>query len=246
MAETGDHRPLQSKRKAIVTFLPYAVWQEREGRHEILDTFLRVARASKERQLTWNRSRKFPTALLSEASPRAIVLVSPHIRWDRYHGKTELVQRWATAASVVPYTEEVGQSVVDVLLQIASVDRRLVLGLPASIWSWLTKRPPLPPICMGYHVGTQRHVVEAVRKLKNVEVLKSYFLLVWSEWNNLRDDRGFDEMRVSIREDFGGIGMAHHRAELIQRLDHVLGQLDQELEHPEKLGAMVSRIRRER
>ena len=38
-------------------------------------------------------------------------------------------------------------------------------------------------------------------------------------------------MRALIGEDFGGIGMGHHRADLIQRLDHVLGQLDRGLEY---------------
>ena len=37
---------------------------------------------------------------------------------------------------------------------------------------------------------------------------------------------GFDEMRRSIQEDFGGIGMRHHRVDLIKRLDHVLKKID--------------------
>ena len=57
---------------------------------------------------------------LYEASPRAIVLVLPHIRWKWPVGREDLTQRWAAAASAVPYTEEVVQSVVDTLLQIAS------------------------------------------------------------------------------------------------------------------------------
>ena len=35
----------------------------------------------------------------------------------------------------------------------------------------------------------------------------------------------FHEMQISIQEDFGGIGMRHHRMDLIQRLDHVLERL---------------------
>jgi hypothetical protein len=31
---------------------------------------------------------------------------------------------------------------------------------------------------------------------------------------------------MSVREDFSGIGMGCHRAELIQRLDYILGELD--------------------
>ena len=69
-----------------------------------------------------------------------------------------------------------------------------------------------------------------VRGLKDIEILKSYLLLAWSEWSTPRDD-GFEEMRVSINEDFCGIGMGRHRADLIQRLDDVLGKLDLGLEY---------------
>ena len=67
-----------------------------------------------------------------------------------------------------------------------------------------------------------------VRELGDVEILESYFLLVWSEWNVVHRD-GVDEMRASIREDFSGIGMGRCREVLIERLDHVLGQLDRGL-----------------
>ena len=33
-------------------------------------------------------------------------------------------------------------------------------------------------------------------------------------------------MRISIREDFCGVSMEHHRVDLIHQLDHVLRQLD--------------------
>jgi hypothetical protein len=42
---------------------------------------------------------------------------------------------------------------------------------------------------------------------------------------------GFYEMQISIREDFGGIGMEHHRADLLQQLDHVIGRLGRGLEN---------------
>ena len=38
-------------------------------------------------------------------------------------------------------------------------------------------------------------------------------------------------MQISIQEDFGGIGMGHHRADLVQRLDHVLERLNRGLEY---------------
>jgi len=40
---------------------------------------------------------------------------------------------------------------------------------------------------------------------------------------------GFNEMQVSIQEDFCGIEMGHHRAELIRRLDRVLERLNRGL-----------------
>jgi len=115
-----------------------------------------------------------------------------------------------------------------VLLQIASVDH-LVPFIPVDVWLWLTKGSALPPTCMGRYVGTRSRVVKAVRALKDVEILKSYFLVVWSEWNDLQDDSAFNKMCTSIREDFSGIEMENHRADLVQRLDHVLGQLDRGL-----------------
>ena len=220
----------QSKHKAMTALLPYAVWQEQNGQPEMLDMFLHIARASKERQFTWYHIGNIAIRLLSEASPHAVILTSPYLCWDLLKGRGDLVQLWAKAASAIPYTDEVGQSVVDVLLQIAAVDE-LVPHIPVDIWSWLTKQPTLPPVCLGRYVGTHACVVEAVWALKDVEILKSYFILVWSEWVECQETHGIRKMVASIEEGLSGPGMAHHRAELIQRLDHILGQLDQGLEH---------------
>jgi len=94
--------------------------------------------------------------------------------------------------------------VVDTLLQIASEDE-LVPSIPAGVWTWLTKGPSLPRICMGRHIGARPRVVKTVRALKDVEVLKSYLLVVWSEWSDLRDGPGFNKMCASIRWDLSGI-----------------------------------------
>ena len=194
----------------------------------MLDAFLHAARASKTMGFGWRHLRQFAKRLLSDASPRAIVLASPHIPWPLIQ-RGDLVQQWAAAASAVPYTEEIAQSVVDTLLQIAS-ERRLLPHIPADVWSWLIKRPSLPPICRGRFVGTHLHVVRAVRALENIEVFKSYLLLTWSEWNNIWLE-SIREIGSSVREDFGGTEMGHHRADLILRLDHILGQLDRVLGH---------------
>jgi hypothetical protein len=181
-----DHGSLQSKRKAITALLPYAVRQERYRRPEMLDLYLRAAKTSNEWEFTW-RCIRGRTGWLRNASPRALVLVSPYIRWDWSKRKEGLILRWAEATSTAPSTEEVARSVVDTLLQIASKEE-LLPYIPIHVWLWLTKCPPLPPICLGRNVGTCAHVVKAVRALRNIEVLKSYFLLVWSEWNHFSPD----------------------------------------------------------
>jgi hypothetical protein len=42
-------------------------------------------------------------------------------------------------------------------------------------------------------------------------------------------------MQISILEDFRGIGMEHHRADLLQRLDHIIRQLDRGLKFFKRL-----------
>jgi len=226
MAEAGDEPILRGKRKAITTLLPYAAWLERDGRPGMLDAFLRAARAL---GFMWYHPTHFSNMLSSKASPRAVVLASPYIPWRSSPKGVGLVQRWAAAVSAAPHTEEVAQSVVDALLRIAS-HRELSPHITLDAWSWLKKRPSLPFTCTGRRFGTYSNNVKAVRELKDIEVLKSYLVLVWSEWDAILDE-GFDEMHASVCWDFGGIGMGHHRADLIHRLDHILGQLDRGIEH---------------
>ena len=176
----------------------------------------------------WNHVDQFTSTLLSGASHRAIILVSPHIPWGQLADRDDMEQ-WAGTASVAPCTEEVVQGVVNALLQIAS-EEKLAPHIPVDLWSWLTKRPSLPPVCLGRYVGTRASVVSAVRALGDIEVLKSYLLLVWSEWDIIWPD-GFDEMCASIQEDFGGVEMGKHRVDLIRRLDNVLGELDRGFEY---------------
>ena len=228
MAKAEDHL-LQSKRKAITVFLPYAVWRERDGQPKMFNTILHATRASGASGFMWHPVNQFVNMLLSEASPHVIVLASPHIVWLRFRDNIgDFIRYFMAAASAVPYSEETAQGVVDTLLQIAGQCGPHYI--PVDLWSWLTKRPSLPPTCEGRYFGTDSSVVTAVRALKDIEVLKSYLLVVWSEWDTLRFD-SFNEMCTLIREDFGGIKMGHHRANLIQRLDHVLGQLDRGLEY---------------
>lgn len=240
MAEAHDPDKLGSKYKAITALLPYAVWQERDGQPEMLDMFLRAARASRMLRFMWYRVNQFASTLLSEASPRALVLASPHIRWYLLTNRGDLVQRWAAATSAVPYSEEVAKSVAGTLVQIAP-QSELLPHVTVDVWSWLTKRPFPPPVWLGGYFAANLHVAKAVRGLKNPEILKSYLLLAWSEWGALWNEV-FDEICASIRKDFGGTGMDHHRADLIQRLDYVLGQLTQGLEYLKQQNPNLSRV----
>jgi len=229
MARVGDLGQIKSKHKAIIALLPYSLWRERDGDRRMMDALLGVVRVPNVGEFMAE-----PIAtLLREAGPdfpnRVMTLMSPHADWLYLGRNANTVTRWAEAALAVSYSEEVGQSVIDALLQIAR-NKSLQPYIPVDIWAWLKKRPSLPPICEGRWVGTMAYVVCWVRELGDVEILESYFLLVWSEWNTIYP-WGFTEMCTAIREDLCGIGMGSHREVLIKRLDHVLGQLDSGLEH---------------
>lgn len=55
-------------------------------------------------------------------------------------------------------------------------------------------------------------------------------ILVWSEWDCL-DDESLLEICTLTWEDFVGPWMERHRTDLLQRLDHVPGQLGMGPEH---------------
>jgi hypothetical protein len=124
-----------------------------------------------------------------------------------------------------PAGDEVDQCVVDTLLQLASRSN-LWNHIPPDVWPWLNKLPSLSPVCRGRYRGSDQEVVHAVRELKDVDVLKSYFLIVWSELDCL-DPTGFDKMRATIQENF--VEIKEHRADLIEHLNRVLGQVGQGL-----------------
>ena len=91
-------------------------------------------------------------------------------------------------------------------------------------------KPPSPPNWFwGRQVGTTTgDIVRHIRELGDMEILKSYFLLVWSEWS-IFSKGCFKEMKISIQEGFGGMERWHDREELIARLDQALGRLGQGL-----------------
>ena len=235
MVEGANPELVCSKRKAISTLLPYSVFLEQGGRPEMLDAVSDAFRASNSFQPIWDHAQSYLRSLLSRPNHpslhRAIVLTSPYMEWYSELCDESMVSRWVrsvAATSAAAYTEAVGQSVVDTLLQIARVDD-LRPHIPIDIWTWLKKRPSLPPVCRGGQWGTRSYIVRQIQGLGDIEILKSYFLLVWSEWNY---PIWFcqDGVEIAISGCFCGIGVWCHRADLIERLDYVLGQLEQGLE----------------
>ena len=159
---------------------------------------------------------------------RTAILVSSYIPWYRQNFQG-LVQAWMATASAIPKEKEVAPSVVNVLLQIAYSDL-LPPGNHDDAWSWLTLRPSLPPVCRGRYQGSHLRVMQQVRGLKDIEILKSYLLIIWSEWDSIQGS-GFRMIRECIREEFSRVEANSHRAELVQRLDEIIGELDKGLEY---------------
>jgi hypothetical protein len=228
MIEAADWNQILSKRKAISVLLPHAIHLGRGGQREMVDAILRAAMASNSEGFLWNRMARYINTLFDGPSPppldRSIALIFPHSPLYRASCDSGIVVKWATGVAELPYTDEVGRGVVDTLLQIA-YSSGLRSQIPNETWGWMKRPPSLPPVCRGRRFGSSPYIVCHIRGLGDIEILKSYLLLVWSEWGGL-DEGGLCEMRVSIREDFDGVGMGHHREDLIERLDYVLGRLD--------------------
>ena len=226
ITKAKDPHQIFSKRKAITAVFPYAVWQEQSGKSKMFEMFLYATSAS--RKFMWYRIHPFINTLFNKVNPastnQVITLASPYIHWDNWEHNKNAVTQWAATALAVPYTEEVGQSVANTLLQIVHSDT-LRPYIPIDIWPWLKRQPHLLPIHHGRQWINISNTTQAVQELNDIEILKSYLLLVWSEWGTLTPTE-LGMMFNLVREDFGGIGMGGHRADLSQRLDYILGQLD--------------------
>ena len=224
MINANDPGPILSKRKAISALVPYAILQEQNEQQGMADVISIAAATSKSGRFIWHCIGSYTAILFDEPNPpslnQIIALASPHVRWESLADES-VVTRWIAAASGVPYTEQLSRSVVEVLLQVAAIDSHI----PVGVWAHLNQRPTLPPISWERFIGTKDDVVCRVRGLGDIETLKSYFLLVWSEWNFLHFS-GKDQMEVSIRKDLCGNGLENHREDLIERLEYVLVQLD--------------------
>ena len=250
---SGPHSDLIfSKRKALWTLFRHAVSSVQHQGGKTAIEILRATRVSESFLLFLHYVSPSVTALFNKPSSpltdQIILLMTPHIPppW-LYLDNGNRIARWNAitlnalkdidqdVVSVDMGSEKavsdvaVSVSVVDTLLQSAgglSLRHRILV----ENWAWLKKLPPLPVWCRGRQIGTTNGAVRHVRELGDIEILKSYLLLVWSEWDCL-DESGLDEMKNSIREDFGGMGRWDDREELIGRLDWVLGRLSQGLDH---------------
>lgn len=135
-----------------------------------------------------------------------------------------IMELWLAAASALPYTDTIGQGVVDTLLQMAS-NYKLRSHIPVLAWHWLKRQPVLGPDCQGLKCGTTLSaVVLMVRNLQDAGLFTSYLLVVWSEWSDL-DELGCRQILHLIRGELCGAGAAGYRADLIKRLDYILAQL---------------------
>ena len=213
MVETADPDPIRRRRKAISALFPYAVLLERRGQRGMLDAFSRAARASKSQAFMWHHIKPFIMTLFTSPNPPSLNwvlgLISPGVLWhDQPHD--DLVVAWRAVGP--SYTEEADRNLVDELLQIAFV---------------ASQRPKVPCELSERLMEAQGDDIRRVRALEDIGILKSYLLLVWSEWGGLGDwCENFAEMEISIQEDFSGIEMGWHREDLIKRLDVILEQLD--------------------
>ena len=233
MIDTADQDRIFSKRKAISALFPYAIFLAQGGDQGMADAVLCAIRAPHSRGVMWHRVLPYITIPFKKPIPpslnRTVSLFSPYVPWSSISDDKDMVSRWAAAALETPRTEDIDQSVVDTLLQVASLSH-LRPHIPRGTWELLNRRPSLPPYCLGRNKATSKGVLRHIRKLEDVEILKSYLLLVWSEWNTPSYSCR-EEMLLSIEEDFGRDGMQHHRKDLIERLDYVLQQLNLAPEH---------------
>ena len=218
--------------EAIHVLFWYAVHQERCGDADFFDAILRLAGKQSNqntlRELLWPLG---VSKMFTRASPRAIIHVTPHLglATEPISATQDLISEWLAAVSVTPRTEEVARSVVIALLQIAA-NGDLWLSIPADVWLWFNERPTLPPPGSGDSWWkSDPGIVRTIRGLNDTEILASYLIMVWSKWEHIFNV-DYPEMRTSVHDGFRGIGMGCHRIELIQRLDYVLGELDQRSE----------------
>lgn len=219
-----------TKHKSISVLLPHTISLEQSGDQEMVGAIFRIIRSSNSWRFKWHRIKPYMKTLLSRptlpAPNQATILLSLYAPYDFWDENT--IGSWVRAVSATPRSEDCF-SVVETLLWLAS-RVHLRPHIPNEVWTWLKTEPPLPPVCVARSNGTAGNLVRYFRRLRDPDILKSYFILVWSEHDPLHDS-GFAEVPTSIAWGLGGVWTQQHRVCLIQRLNHILGELDRGLEH---------------
>ena len=138
MIRPTDRGLIRRKRKAIITLFLYAVRPGQSGKQRMVDMSLRAAITLNSDGCIWHRAKPLIMRLSNTQNTPSlnwlITLASLHVSWHDEPCDGNIVARWTAAALAVPYTEGVGQSVVDALLHIASVDS-LRPHIPVGIWT---------------------------------------------------------------------------------------------------------------
>jgi hypothetical protein len=236
-----DPEGILFKYKSITTLFPYAARRGQEGDTQLLDAFLCAVRYFPcTSQWTRRYIRPVIPRLLAEGSSetlkRAAILALPHLElvWLDSNDISTFIDLWLSAAEALEYTEAVCEAVVDVLLQMAFF-HSVRAHITPKAWGWLNKRPALPPRCRGRllcSIGS--NVLPAVRSRKDIELLTSYLVTMWSEWD-CAGEWAFEGMCEVLREEFcrdgGDEVLKGYRIDLLARLNLVLGELGKGLEH---------------
>ena len=228
MVEATNPPLIISKRKAINSLIPYAIFLEQNGQQVMVDAIFRAARASNSAKFMWHHIMRYTSRLFETRSPsslnRVILLVSPHAPWRDTLNNAIAVSRWARAASTIAYTEEVCQSIIEALFQISYIDI-LRPHIPIEMWGWVKRHPSLASTYKGKLKEVNPRTIAYVHRLGDIEILKSYLLLTWTQDGALHSNT-LHELESLIRKEFSGIEMEHHRKDLIEQLDRVLGRFD--------------------
>lgn len=236
-----DPDTILSKYKAITTLFPYAARRGQEGDPQLLEGFLSAVRYFPcTSQWTRQFIRPVIPRLLGGGSSitlkRAAILALPHLElsWLDSTDICSFIDLWISAADALGDVEGVCSSVVDVLLQMAFF-HTVRPHITPEAWSWLNKRPSLPPRCRGRllcSIGS--NVLPEIRARKDTQLTTSYLVTMWSEWD-CASDWVFQGMCETLYEEFCGDDLDDEtrgcRRCLLVRLNSVLGELGKGLAH---------------
>ena len=173
----------------------------------------------------------------SDVRVRIVMRALPYVEdaWFHIEDKDFFVELWRSVPEDLEYTPEIGQSVVQVLLRMACAYQ----WRPhiKRVWRWLKRRPQLPPVCRARSMCcNDLGAISKVESLKDIEILKGYLIVVWSEWDWLAP-WVCSYMCAVIRKRFGGERKKGHRGELRGRLLHIQKQLDLGMDHLRNQGS---------